>query len=70
MRMIKDKVSKWVEAGKILGADPNECVQCPECEYEYLEMINIPNTLNPIEFERCISCPKCKSRNFLRMKRS
>ena len=66
--MSKDKVMKWVEVGKILGADPNKCVKCPECEHEYLEITDVPNALNPIEFERCISCPKCQSRNFLRMK--
>lgn len=66
--MNKDKVLKWVEVGKILGADSNECVKCPECEHEHLEITDVPNALNPIEIERCISCPNCQSRNFLRMK--
>lgn len=67
--MSSNKTMKWIEAGKILAEDPNEKVQCPECEQNNLEVQDIRNESNPIELERSMHCPVCNARNVLRLKR-
>ncbi|MBP1992303.1 hypothetical protein [Paenibacillus eucommiae] len=67
--MRDDKVSKWIQAAKILGKDPIEKVACPECGQGELESTDVDSHLDSVNFERYMHCPICLKRNILRMKR-
>jgi DNA-directed RNA polymerase subunit RPC12/RpoP len=59
---------RWVEAGKILAADPSAKVRCPQCGGGVLEVEDVGNPVNSDEFERYLRCPICGARNVLRMR--
>ncbi len=60
---------KWIEAGKILGRDPDAKVRCPHCGDEYLQVQDVVNPEDPNEFERVLTCPGCNASNSLLMKK-
>jgi len=61
--------SKWIEAGKILSADPSAKVRCPNCEGANLVVIDLASDADPSLLERVMQCPSCGERNILRLKR-
>jgi len=61
---------KWLDAAKVLGRDSSEKVVCPECGHLYLQVMDIQSNVNPLDFERYLSCPDCNARSILKMKRN
>lgn len=57
---------RWIEAGKILAADPAAKVRCPACDDDFLVVTDIPIE-GTAKFERLLSCPRCHSKNVLLM---
>lgn len=57
---------KWIEAGKILGTDPEAKVPCPVCNHEFLVVSDVPIS-GSRKFERVLSCPNCGAKNVLLM---
>jgi len=58
---------KWVEAGKVLAADPTAIVRCPERDDGVLR---VHDELAPSGdvMERYLVCETCGARNVLRMR--
>jgi hypothetical protein len=52
------KLSKWLEAARILGEDPNQKVLCPKCELGYL-LIEDVTVESEKKCVRHLSCPNC-----------
>ncbi len=63
------QTQRWIDAGKVLAADPGASVSCPVCGRSDLEVQDIENPKNPREFERYLRCPACSAVNILRMNR-
>ncbi len=61
---------KWIEAAKVLAADPEAKVHCPKNEDEFLEVHDVPNPADPDQFERHLICPGCGATNILLMRKS
>jgi predicted RNA-binding Zn-ribbon protein involved in translation (DUF1610 family) len=59
---------RWIEAGKVLAADPLAKVPCPNCGEADLQVQDVANPANAVEFERYIRCPRCGGFNVLRMR--
>jgi hypothetical protein len=57
---------RWVEAGKILAADPRAQVLCPRNGDGYLEVTDIPVPGDPSQVERHLRCPACGASNIIR----
>jgi hypothetical protein len=62
------KSKKWVEAAILLNTE-NVKVACPECEKEFLEVLDIDADGYSDLSERYIHCPLCKVHNILRRRR-
>jgi Zn finger protein HypA/HybF involved in hydrogenase expression len=56
----------WVEAGKVLGADPSAIVPCPVCKHANLVVQDV-HVEGSKKFEWIMQCPHCDSRNILLM---
>lgn len=54
---------RWVEAAKILGADPTAKVRCPRHDDDFLEVIDVPLPGRPGRVERHLRCPTCGAYN-------
>lgn len=65
--MNSEIVKRWVEAAKILGADSTAKTLCPVCQKGFLNVLDVKNKANPLEFERHMSCDMCGAYNALRM---
>jgi hypothetical protein len=58
---------KWLEAGKVLAADPSKAVRCPERDDGLLRVHDEVFTADPTMMERYLVCDICGARNVLRM---
>jgi hypothetical protein len=59
----------WIEAGKILAANPEVPVSCPECKGSSLQVIDRRNVASPSIVEREMRCASCGAHNYLRLVR-
>jgi hypothetical protein len=57
---------RWVEAGKILAADPRAQVLCPRHGDGYLTVTDVPVAGDPTQLERHLRCPVCGAQNIIR----
>ena len=64
---MSNETEKWIEAGKILAADPDANVVCPRCGAAHLEVQDAP--AGPAKIERHLICPSCGAYNAILMKR-
>jgi|HubBroStandDraft_6_1064221.scaffolds.fasta_scaffold4881560_2 hypothetical protein len=39
---MKETTKRWIAAGTLLATDPDAKVRCPECEREYLVVMDVP----------------------------
>ena len=65
----KQVASRWVEAAKLLAADPAASVRCPEKDDGNLRVHDEVFANDPTAFERHLVCESCGARNILRMRR-
>jgi hypothetical protein len=66
MPIDSNKPKKWIDAAKILEANPIEKVICPECNIGCLTVIDeIIKGYNKLD--RYLICDTCKKRNVLTM---
>jgi Zn finger protein HypA/HybF involved in hydrogenase expression len=54
---------RWIEAAKILAADPKAAVACPECEKGTLQVIDARQ--DAIKLDRYMQCPVCHAHNVM-----
>ena len=59
---------RWVEAAKLLIADPAAVVRCPERDDGVLLVRDVPFSFDPTMMERTLVCDTCGARNFIRMR--
>ena len=59
---------KWLEAGKILAADPSKAVRCPEHDDGFLRVRDQVFNADPTMLERYLVCETCGARNVIRMR--
>jgi hypothetical protein len=59
---------KWIEAARILTADPSAIVRCPENDDGILIVTDVVSVVDPNIIERHLICDKCRERNVIRMK--
>jgi len=59
---------KWLEAGKILAADPSKAVRCPEHDDGFLRVHDEVVKTDPRMMERYLVCEACGARNVIRMR--
>lgn len=68
---MKPTSRKWIEAAKILGADPSAVVRCPEHDDDILTVEDVSSPADPDLFDRHLRCQTCGAQNVLvRMRRS
>jgi hypothetical protein len=60
---VKRASVRWIEAGKILGANPNAKVRCPENNDDFLATQDSSPAENPTHIERHMRCSKCGAYN-------
>jgi hypothetical protein len=60
---------RWVEAAKVLAADPAAVVRCPEKDDGVLIVHDEPFASDPTMMERYLVCGACGARNVIRMRR-
>ena len=58
---------RWIDAGIILSKDPHKKVLCPNCQIDYLEVLDVPYDKEPTRFERYMHCKRCSKYNVMRM---
>ena len=58
---------KWLEAGRVLAADPSKVVRCPEQDDGVLRVHDEVFGANPTIMERYLICEVCGARNVLRL---
>jgi hypothetical protein len=56
---------RWIEAAKILGADPKATVACPKCGRGTLRVIDARQ--DAVKLDRYMQCPICLAHNVLTM---
>lgn len=66
--MIAPTARKWVEAGKLLAADPSKAVRCPERDDGLLRVRDEIFEADPTMIERYLVCETCGARNILLMR--
>jgi hypothetical protein len=67
---MKATSSKWIEAAKTLGANPNAIVRCPEHDDDILLVREVDSPSEPGVFDRYLTCRGCGAHNLLiRMRR-
>ena len=66
--MSTQKARAWLEAAKVLAADPRREVRCPENDDGFLAVHDEVAVADPTMMERYLICPVCGARNVLRMK--
>ncbi len=59
MTTVSPEWRRWVEAAKILAADPTAHVSCPRHGDGILEVIDVPVPGDPDTVERYLRCPVC-----------
>jgi hypothetical protein len=64
MTTVSPEWERWVEAAKILAADPTARVICPRNGDSYLQVTDIP--MGDGKVERRLRCPVCHATNFIR----
>ena len=57
---------RWVEAAKVLAADPRAQVPCPRHGDGTLEVHDIADPADPTSIERHLRCPVCGATNIIR----
>jgi hypothetical protein len=57
---------RWVEAAKILAADPRAQVLCPRNGDAVLQVQDVADPAQPSNVERWLVCPGCGARNVIR----
>ncbi|HKT00714.1 MAG TPA: hypothetical protein VJT31_14380 [Rugosimonospora sp.] len=57
---------RWVQAAKILAADPRAQVLCPRHGDGYLSVTDVPAKDDPSQVERHLRCPVCGASNIIR----
>jgi hypothetical protein len=57
---------RWVEAAKVLAADPTAQVLCPRNGDAYLEVTDVAAAGDPSSVERHLRCPSCGATNIIR----
>lgn len=59
---------KWIEAAKVLSAEPTSAVRCPERDDDTLTIRDVVSTSDPSVTERYLICPTCGARNVIRLR--
>lgn len=62
---VNDESQRWIEAGRILAADPTAQVPCPRCQAATLSAIDQP--IDARHIERHLRCPACGANSSVRM---
>jgi hypothetical protein len=57
---------RWVEAAKVLAADPRARVPCPRHGDGILEVHDVADPADPTSIERHLRCPVCGAGNIIR----
>jgi len=58
----------WIDAAKILIADPAASVACPECGKGMLAVRDTVSVVDPTVMERSLVCERCGACNVIRMR--
>lgn len=53
------RMQEWLDAAKILAANPTATVVCPKCGNANLVVTDIPYLADKSRWERHILCPAC-----------
>jgi hypothetical protein len=56
---MKKKSREWIEAAKVLSANPRARVLCPSCEKDYLRVKDVSYPDDPELFDRYLTCLHC-----------
>lgn len=59
------KRNAWIEAAKILCANPLSSVRCPECEHAFLQVTD--ERIDDTHIDRRLQCPECNRDEFIFM---
>jgi uncharacterized protein YbaR (Trm112 family) len=59
---------EWIEAARIMSADPTAIVACPQCHEGTLTVQDHVFRDDPTMMERYLVCNKCGARNVIRMR--
>jgi hypothetical protein len=62
---ITPEYRRWIEAAKILGANPKATVACPECGRGTLRVTDARQ--DAVKLDRYMQCPVCLAHNVLTM---
>jgi hypothetical protein len=66
MTMPSKEWARWVEAAKILAADPKAKVRCPRNQDGFLEVEDGVTSTRPRHIERYLRCPMCGATNVIK----
>ena len=66
--MISEGSKKWIEIAKVLADDDTVKLNCPECGFSFLSIINVRFGGGNEHLERHIHCEKCGAMNSLLMR--
>lgn len=59
---------RWIEAAKLLAADPAALVRCPERDDGVLLVLDERAAADATLMERYLTCDRCGARNVIRMR--
>jgi hypothetical protein len=65
---MKPSSKKWIEAAKILEADPSARVRCPVRDDGFLRVQDVVFTTDSSMMERHLICETCGATNSIRMR--
>jgi hypothetical protein len=67
--MSTDVTRRWVEAARILAEHPDREVPCPNCQNEFLEVLDVPwEGESGAYIERYLQCQSCGAVNTIRIR--
>lgn len=66
MTTVSPEWQRWVEAAKVLAADPTARVLCPRNGDGYLEVTDVPLADGSGQLDRHLRCPVCGATNVIR----
>jgi hypothetical protein len=68
--MSSEATKRWVEAGKLLSADPTAAVRCPERDDGVLVVRDELAASDSGKIERALTCPVCGAKNLVLVRRA
>jgi len=66
--MTTPNTRRWIDAAKVLAADPSKTVRCPERDDGILKVHDEVFKADPTMMERYLICETCGARNVLRLR--